>query len=78
MAPIEIRPYRPSDEDHYVHVHADDAEADRAARPLVGFGVGRTFVHADLADEGRLREQFKRVYVCRRFVRPADLRVPVP
>lgn len=56
-----------------MHVHADGPEAARAVRPLVGMYVGRAFLHADLADEEKLREEFRRVYVCRRFVRPVDL-----
>ncbi|GAA1458673.1 GNAT family N-acetyltransferase [Nocardiopsis exhalans] len=62
-----------TEQDHYVHVHADGAEAADAAAPLVGFHVGKAFLHADLSDEAKLREKFGRVYVCRRFVRPVNL-----
>lgn len=61
-----------TEQDHYVHVHAEGPEAARAARPLLGAHVGRVFLHADLADEEKLREEFRRVYVCRRFVRPVN------
>ncbi|GAA1084116.1 GNAT family N-acetyltransferase [Nocardiopsis metallicus] len=62
-----------TEQDHYVHVHADGAEAAGAAAPLVGFHVGKAFLHADLCEEAELREKFGRVYVCRRFVRPVNL-----
>jgi ribosomal protein S18 acetylase RimI-like enzyme len=62
-----------TEQDHYLHVHADGAEAAEAVSPLVGSSVGKAFLHADLAEEARLRERFDRVYVCRRFVRPVDL-----
>lgn len=62
-----------TEQDHYVHVHAEGPETDRAVAPLVGFRAGRAFLHADLADEEKLREEFERVYVCRRFVRAVDL-----
>ena len=62
-----------TEQDHYVHVHAEGAEAAEAVRPLVGFHVGKAFLHAELAEEAELREKFERVYVCRRFVRPVNL-----
>lgn len=62
-----------TEQDHYLHVHAEHREAAEAVTPLVGFHVGKAFLHADLADEAKLREKFDRVYLCRRFVRPVDL-----
>jgi N-acetylglutamate synthase-like GNAT family acetyltransferase len=59
-----------TDQDHYLHIHTDGPETAEAVSSLVGFSAGKAFLHADLADEAKLREKFNRVYVCRRFVRP--------
>jgi N-acetylglutamate synthase-like GNAT family acetyltransferase len=66
-----------TESDHYLHVHADcytdAAEPDRAIgerRP--GLRPVKVFLHAGLADEASLREQFQRVHVCRRFSRSLD------
>ncbi|MFE9242880.1 GNAT family N-acetyltransferase [Nocardiopsis sp. NPDC006938] len=59
-----------TDHDHYLHVHAEGDEAAEAVTPRVGFHVGGAFLHADPAEEARLRAAFARVYVCRRFTRP--------
>lgn len=61
-----------TDHDHYLHVIADREEAGHAASPSVGFSVAGALVHADLADEARMRARFRRVHVCRRFTRPVD------
>lgn len=57
--------------DHYLHVIADHhASADEPARAVVarpGLRVEKAFLQADLADEARLRREFARVHVCRRF-----------
>lgn len=60
--------------DHYLHVYADyytdAAEPDRAIgerRP--GLRPMKAFLHAAMAEEAAVREQFARVHVCRRFVR---------
>ena len=56
---------------HYLHIYADAAERDRAgltARP--GLKPIATFLHGRMADEEWARARFKRVHVCRRFVRP--------
>ncbi|SEL50558.1 GNAT family N-acetyltransferase [Streptacidiphilus jiangxiensis] len=61
-----------AESDHYLHVYADlytdPAEPQRAVvtagadlRPV------RAFLHAPLAQEERLRGEFARVHVCRRF-----------
>lgn len=63
-----------TDHDHYVHVQAGPDEGPWAVRPLPGFSVVKAFLHADLTDQEWLRERFRRVYVCRRFTRPVDLR----
>ncbi|MGW8846275.1 GNAT family N-acetyltransferase [Streptomyces xiamenensis] len=61
--------------DHYLHIYAshdsDPAEPTRAlteARP--GLRPLMVFAHAQLSDEERLREEFARVHVCRRFAMP--------
>ncbi|WP_431947789.1 GNAT family N-acetyltransferase [Actinacidiphila sp. bgisy167] len=61
-----------TESDHYLHVYAnhyrDPAEPGRAvaeARP--GLRALMVFAHAGLADEERMRRQFTRVHVCRRF-----------
>jgi ribosomal protein S18 acetylase RimI-like enzyme len=54
-------------EQHYLHVYkgwADDAESST----LDGLRVVSAFMHADLADEKRMRARFERVHVCRRYV----------
>nr|WP_228562382.1 hypothetical protein [Catenulispora rubra] len=64
-----------AESDHYLHVYAnfytDAAEPKRAIaerrpdlRPVV------LFLHAKLAEEARLRKEFARVHVCRRFAMP--------
>lgn len=63
-----------SEGDHYLHVYADlyaeQGEPDRAiGSRRDGLRPVKVFLHAAMADEERLREQFSRVHVCRRFVR---------
>ena len=64
-----------AESDHYLHVYAnsytDHAEPKRAIaerrpdlRPVI------LFLHAKLAEETRLRKEFARVHVCRRFAKP--------
>jgi hypothetical protein len=58
--------------DHYLHVYASHyavvGEPERAvARARPGLRPMSAFFHADLADEERLRREFARVHVCRRF-----------
>ena len=64
-----------AESDHYLHVYAshytDPAEPGRAvdgARP--GLRPMLVFAHASLADEERLRNEFARVHVDRRFSQP--------
>ena len=64
-----------AESDHYLHVYAnhytDPAEPGRAvdgARP--GLTPMLVFAHASLADEERLRNEFARVHVDRRFSQP--------
>ncbi len=76
--PDTLRWYRAmgfTESDHYLHVHAnyytDPGEPDRAIgsrRP--GLRPVMAFLHADLAEEQRLRREFGRVHVCRRFAMP--------
>ncbi|MFI6537189.1 hypothetical protein ACIBHY_32390 [Nonomuraea sp. NPDC050547] len=54
--------------DQYLHVYATAGEPERAltgARP--GLHPVSVFLHAGLAEEERLRREFARVHVCRRF-----------
>jgi len=64
-----------AESDHYLHVYAnhyrDSAEPGRAiAEPRPGLRPVVVFAHAQLADEERLRGQFTRIHVCRRFAIP--------
>ncbi|NUT46496.1 MAG: GNAT family N-acetyltransferase [Saccharothrix sp.] len=75
--PPTLRWYRAmgfSESEHYVHVIADHHtsadEPGRAALPRPGLRLAKAFLHADLADEERLRGEFARVHVCRRFAMP--------
>ncbi|MEU6246228.1 GNAT family N-acetyltransferase [Glycomyces sp. NPDC047010] len=66
--------------DHYLHVYADlyahPEEPDRAVGSRrAGLRPVKAFLHAGIEDEARLREEFSRVHVCRRFVRPIPGRV---
>ena len=61
-----------AESDHYLHVYAnhytDAGEPKRAvATPRPGLHPMMLFLHAKLADEQRMREEFARVHVCRRF-----------
>lgn len=64
-----------AESDHYLHVYAshytDPAEPGRAiAEPRPGLRPIMMFLHAKLADEERLRGEFTRVHVDRRFSMP--------
>ena len=58
-------------EQHYLHVYKscdDSADHDWLDSPrLRVIGV---FMHASVADEDEMRRRFRRVHVCRRYVRP--------
>ena len=61
-----------TESDHYLHVYAHQytapGEPDRAIlTPRPGLRLMGAFLHAELADEARLRAEFSRVHVCRRF-----------
>ncbi|ACU74385.1 GCN5-related N-acetyltransferase [Catenulispora acidiphila DSM 44928] len=61
-----------AESDHYLHVYAnhytEPAEPKRAvATPRPGLKPMILFLHGKLADEQRMREEFSRVHVCRRF-----------
>jgi ribosomal protein S18 acetylase RimI-like enzyme len=64
--------------DHYLHVYADfygDAEEPaRAVSARPGLVPIKLFLHGRLEDEERLRQEFGRVHVCRRFLRRLDRR----
>lgn len=60
--------------DHYLHVFANyttnPAEPSRAVDAMrPGLHLMSAFLHAELADEPQLRQQFARVHVCRRFTK---------
>jgi ribosomal protein S18 acetylase RimI-like enzyme len=75
--PVTLRCYRAmgfTETNHYLHVFADHAahpdEPSRAVdRMRSGLVLMSAFLHADVADEPRLRQQFSRVHVCRRFTK---------
>ncbi|MFI8182750.1 GNAT family N-acetyltransferase [Actinacidiphila glaucinigra] len=61
-----------AESDHYLHVYAHrytaPGEPDRAIHtPRPGLRLMGAFLHAELEDEVRLRAEFSRVHVCRRF-----------
>jgi len=72
--PTALSWYRAMDfveSDHYLHVFADrDSDPDEPARAVErtrrGLDLRSAFLHAELADEIQLRQQFARVHVCRR------------
>lgn len=63
-----------AESDHYLHVYANHyTSADEPKRavsaPRPGLNPMVLFLHAKLADEQRMREEFARVHVCRRFAK---------
>ena len=63
-----------AESDHYLHVYANyytDAEEPKRAiaERQAGLNPMIMFLHAKLAEEQRMREQFARVHVCRRFAK---------
>lgn len=77
-SPETLRWYRAmgfTDHDHYLHVYANwyaaAEEAERAVgTPQPGLRLKMAFLHADIAEEERMRREFSRVHVCRRFTKP--------
>jgi ribosomal protein S18 acetylase RimI-like enzyme len=75
--PVTLHWYRATgfiEADHYLHVFAnyttDPAEPSRAVDTMrPGLALMSAFLHAKLADEPQLRQQFARVHVCRRFMK---------
>ncbi|WP_030409992.1 GNAT family N-acetyltransferase [Streptomyces sp. NRRL S-1448] len=73
--PDTLRWYRAmgfTESDHYLHVYANHyTEPGEPARAVGSHRQGlkpmAAFLHADLADEQRLRTEFARIHVCRRF-----------
>lgn len=73
--PDTLRWYRAmgfAESSHYLHVYANyyvaRAEPELAvASPRPGLRPIMAFLHAELADEERLRSEFSRVHTCRRF-----------
>ena len=63
-----------AESDHYLHVYADHyvdpEEPRRAVQPTPGLTPIKVFLHGRLEDEERMRAQFRRVHVCRRFSMP--------
>lgn len=60
-------------ESHYLHVYTswDDPLAAEFEAPE-GLSVVGAFMHAALEDEAEMRRRFRRVHVCRRYVRPVS------
>ena len=58
----------------YLHVYASERGEIERAVPSTSGGIRAVsgFFHADVSDEESLRKQFRRVHVCRRYVRPLD------
>lgn len=58
-------------EDHrYLHVYLEPGEpADGFTVPTGLSGPVKAFLHAGIDDEDRIRAAFRRVYICRRYVR---------
>ena len=56
----------------YLHIFATSDTEVRAAirQPVPRLTPARVFLHADIDSEALMREQFARVYVCRRYERP--------
>ncbi|WP_336630800.1 MULTISPECIES: GNAT family N-acetyltransferase [unclassified Microbacterium] len=54
----------------YLHVYAHDVDGSDFATPDGLSAPVIAFMHGRLEDEVRMRERFRRVYVCRRYVRP--------
>ena len=58
------------EEFRYLHVYARDDETDRAVeRSLSGLTPIAGFFHADIAREAEMRDAFRRVHICRQYVR---------
>ena len=60
-----------AESDHYLHVYADyyvdHDEPQRAVQRMPGLNPIKVFLHGRLEDEEEMRQQFRRVHVCRRF-----------
>ena len=55
----------------YLHVYASDGEADAAITAArAGLTPVAAFFHADISAEEALRAEFKRVHICRQYLRP--------
>jgi ribosomal protein S18 acetylase RimI-like enzyme len=63
-----------TESDHYLHVYADHYvdrdEPRRAVESKPGLDPIKVFLHGRLEDEEEMRQQFRRVHVCRRFSMP--------
>ena len=66
-----------TEETRYIHVHTrGKEETAQAVRGTTGGQVPLSaFVHAPIDQEAALRAHYKRVYICRRYVRPVVPRV---
>jgi ribosomal protein S18 acetylase RimI-like enzyme len=64
------------EQEHYLHVYADSyvdpGEPDRAVTRQPGLNPIKVFLHGRIEDEARWRGSFRRVHVCRQFVRRLD------
>jgi ribosomal protein S18 acetylase RimI-like enzyme len=66
-----------AESDHYLHVYASfytaaDEPRRAVATPRPGLNPVILLLHAKLAEEQRMREEFARVHVCRRFAKQLD------
>lgn len=62
-----------TERDHYLHVYADhyaspSEPVNAIDRPRPNLKPIRLFMHARMKDEAQLRQRFRRVHTCRRFV----------
>ncbi|ROR73558.1 GNAT family N-acetyltransferase [Bogoriella caseilytica] len=57
-------------EQHYLHVHKEHDDDSAGFTSPAGLSAPvRAFAHANLDQEAELRRRYRRVYVCRRYVR---------
>ena len=59
-----------TDEQHYLHVYKSSDDADAELPEIPKLRIVGAFMHANLQDEDELRHRFKRIHVCRRYLRP--------
>lgn len=61
------------EDQRYLHIHKDfDDPAEGFSTPDGLSGPLRAFLHGRIEDEAQLRSRYRRVYVCRRYLRRFD------